>query len=39
MMGYYTDENLWKLTNNNPNLDLVKVNAHAKYDQAETKFW
>ena len=37
MMGYYTDENLWKLTN--PNLDLVKVNAHAKYDQAETKFW
>ena len=28
---YYSVENLQKLTFNNPNLDLVKVNAYAKY--------
>ena len=31
--GHNSVVNLRKLTNNNPNPDLVKINAYAKFDQ------
>ena len=31
--GHNSIENVQKLMGNNPNLDLVKVNAYAKFDQ------
>ena len=36
--GYNSIKNLQKLTHNNPNLDLVKVNAYANFDQIASIF-
>ena len=37
--GHNCVVNLQKLTHNNPNLDLVKVNAYAKFDQIPLIFF